>query len=185
MPDTAPGWYVDPDEPSLSRYWDGQLWTSQTAPVRQPPPPASEVLDPVPAKSKSRKRTHSRPVNSAKALRMASRASRRPVATRPSGKPVRPTSYRQSSRRPVKGAPVAPPISSTAVAAFIVVFFIPFVGWILGVVARQDIDRSGGWKGGRGLATASIWLGAIFTVIWLVAIFAIVVGVLSATPQYG
>lgn len=27
---TAPGWYPDPNQPDLMRYFDGQVWTSST-----------------------------------------------------------------------------------------------------------------------------------------------------------
>ncbi|MBO3138051.1 DUF2510 domain-containing protein, partial [Dermatophilus congolensis] len=30
------GWYDDPDDPELLRYWDGVLWTEHTA-LRRPP----------------------------------------------------------------------------------------------------------------------------------------------------
>lgn len=33
----APGWYTDPSDPSLQRYWDGSAWR---APENSPPPPA-------------------------------------------------------------------------------------------------------------------------------------------------
>ncbi|MGL4745446.1 MAG: RDD family protein [Dermatophilaceae bacterium] len=33
---TAPGWYDDPDDPSLLRYFDGVLWSAHTAPRRSP-----------------------------------------------------------------------------------------------------------------------------------------------------
>lgn len=26
---TSPGWYLDPDDPALIRYWDGERWTEQ------------------------------------------------------------------------------------------------------------------------------------------------------------
>ncbi|MDO4792487.1 MAG: DUF2510 domain-containing protein, partial [Buchananella hordeovulneris] len=28
----APNWYLDPANPNLLRYWDGQAWTNQTHP---------------------------------------------------------------------------------------------------------------------------------------------------------
>jgi TM2 domain-containing membrane protein YozV len=33
-----PGWYPDPTNPSLLRYWDGALWTAHTHPRFGPPP---------------------------------------------------------------------------------------------------------------------------------------------------
>ena len=29
----VPGWYVDPADPALQRYWDGAAWTTHTAPL--------------------------------------------------------------------------------------------------------------------------------------------------------
>ena len=37
----APGWYPDPTDPSLHRYWDGSTWTAHTAP-RWPAPTAED-----------------------------------------------------------------------------------------------------------------------------------------------
>ncbi|HEU4980830.1 MAG TPA: DUF2510 domain-containing protein [Solirubrobacterales bacterium] len=34
-----PGWYPDPSDPDLARYWDGRRWTEFTGP-RQAAPPA-------------------------------------------------------------------------------------------------------------------------------------------------
>ena len=33
---TGPGWYEDPDDPQLLRYYDGIVWTSHTNPRRSP-----------------------------------------------------------------------------------------------------------------------------------------------------
>jgi hypothetical protein len=32
-PDTTPGWYRDPDRVGTQRYWDGERWTGEHAPV--------------------------------------------------------------------------------------------------------------------------------------------------------
>lgn len=32
-PDAPPGWYPDPDQPQTQRYWDGDDWTDQRAPL--------------------------------------------------------------------------------------------------------------------------------------------------------
>ncbi|OBK94377.1 hypothetical protein A5645_16605 [Mycobacterium asiaticum] len=34
-PVTAPGWYPDPSDPALRRYFDGRQWTSATQPATQ------------------------------------------------------------------------------------------------------------------------------------------------------
>lgn len=33
MTTTPAGWYQDPQDPSLQRYWDGSTWTQHTAPA--------------------------------------------------------------------------------------------------------------------------------------------------------
>lgn len=51
--------------------------------------------------------------------------------------------------------------SNLSVIAFIMTFLLPFVGIILGITARREIDKSKGALSGRKLATASIWLGSV------------------------
>ena len=38
----GPGWFPDPGDPSLLRYWDGSSWTEHTAPVQ--PPAAQDAM---------------------------------------------------------------------------------------------------------------------------------------------
>jgi len=40
QPTTPPGWYADPGNPALTRYWNGSAWTAQTAPTPPAPGPA-------------------------------------------------------------------------------------------------------------------------------------------------
>jgi hypothetical protein len=58
-----------------------------------------------------------------------------------------------------------PTTSGTAVAAIIIVFFFSLLGLILGYVARNEINKSNGMKTGAGMATTSIVLGWIFTIL--------------------
>lgn len=38
----APGWYTDPEDPALIRYWDGQAWTSRLRPRPAWAPPLDD-----------------------------------------------------------------------------------------------------------------------------------------------
>lgn len=58
-----------------------------------------------------------------------------------------------------------PTTSGTAVAAIIIVFFFSLLGLILGYVAQNEIKKSNGMKTGAGMATTSIVLGWIFTIL--------------------
>lgn len=64
----------------------------------------------------------------------------------------------------------AAPTAGIAIAAFVLTFFVPLIGLILGYAARKEIAQSNGAKGGRGLASAAIALGWIFTLVGLVLI---------------
>ena len=52
--------------------------------------------------------------------------------------------------------------SGLAIAALVVSFFIPFLGIILGFVARSDISNSKGSKTGENLANLGVILGFAF-----------------------
>jgi Domain of unknown function (DUF4190) len=59
-----------------------------------------------------------------------------------------------------------PPLNSFAIVGFILSFFVTIAGLVMGIVALVQIKRTG--EGGRGLATAAIVLGAVFTFFWIV-----------------
>jgi hypothetical protein len=54
----------------------------------------------------------------------------------------------------------------TSVVAFVLSLFIPLVGLILGLKAKNEIDNSEHTKSGSAFATAAIWIGAIGTLAW-------------------
>jgi len=62
----------------------------------------------------------------------------------------------------------------TSVIAFVLSLFMPLVGLILGIKAKNEIDESEHTKSGSAFATAAIWIGAIGTLVWA-AIIALVV----------
>jgi hypothetical protein len=60
------GWYTDPSDQSLRRYWDGSQWTEHTAPAFNPQHPPQQrspggLSQPTPPSSRSSS-THGRPV---------------------------------------------------------------------------------------------------------------------------
>lgn len=72
------------------------------------------------------------------------------------------------SWQPVTGSST----SATAVVAFVLSFFVPIVGLVLGYISRNEIDRSQGRLTGRGLATAAIvinWISIVLLVVWVIA----------------
>ncbi|WP_309118041.1 DUF4190 domain-containing protein [Saccharothrix sp.] len=62
-----------------------------------------------------------------------------------------------------------------AIAALICAFVFAPAGIVLGIVAKNQIKRTG--EDGRGLATAGIVLGSVFTVLGIIAIILWVVAV--------
>jgi hypothetical protein len=59
-----------------------------------------------------------------------------------------------------------------AIAAFITVWFMPLVGFILGQVSNSTARREG--RRNSGLAVAATWLGAIGTAIWVLFAIAVI-----------
>lgn len=76
------------------------------------------------------------------------------------------------------------PTSGLAIAGFIVSFFGWFgiVGFILSLVALNQIKHSNGTKGGRGLAIAGAIIGGIWT--FFLVIGAIALASYSSTSMY-
>lgn len=84
------------------------------------------------------------------------------------GRPVAPQA---STNYYPAGAPVT--TSGLAIGALIMALIFPIVGLIMGYLARKEINNSQGRLEGQGLATASIVIGWIFTIlgIFFIAIF--------------
>lgn len=76
-------------------------------------------------------------------------------------------------------APTAPgPTNLLAIWALVAAFVLPFIGMVLGIVARRQIKRTG--EQGQSLALASIIIGAVLgvlgVILWTIVI-ALVVGI--------
>ncbi len=75
------------------------------------------------------------------------------------------------------------PTAGIAVAALISVFFVPVLGIVLGYVARSEIKNSRGTKVGRGLATAAIVLGWVFSISYILFFVIWIALLLASTPD--
>ena len=73
---------------------------------------------------------------------------------------------------PQAGYPV-PPTNTMAILALVFAFVFSPLGIVFGVIGRRQIDRTG--EGGRGLATAGLVVGIIFTAITVLYIVLVVV----------
>jgi hypothetical protein len=63
----------------------------------------------------------------------------------------------------------APPTNTMAILAIIFAFVFAPLGIVFGLIGKSEIRRTG--EGGAGLATAGIWVGAVFcvlTVLWII-----------------
>ena len=77
----------------------------------------------------------------------------------------------------------APPTNGMAIAALVGALLFAPLGIILGHIARSQIKRTG--EGGRGLATAGLIIGYIFTIIpLLAAVVAVVILVFVSTDDH-
>lgn len=73
--------------------------------------------------------------------------------------------------------------SGLAIAALILAFFIPIVGFILGIVALSSIKKNK--EGGHGIAIAAIIISVVIMLLSLLAIFGFVIAVNKAAKDSG
>ena len=74
----------------------------------------------------------------------------------------------------------------TSVIAFVLSLFIPLIGLILGLKAKNEIENSDHTKSGSAFATAAIWIGAIGTLAWAALIaFVLLVAVAGHSDRWG
>ena len=73
---------------------------------------------------------------------------------------------------PQAGYPV-PPTNTMAILALVFAFLFAPLGIVFGIIGRRQIDRTG--EGGRGLATAGLVVGIIFTAIAVLYIVLVIV----------
>lgn len=70
-------------------------------------------------------------------------------------------------------APVQRPTETMAILAIIFAFVFSPLGIVFGVIGRKNTARNG--TSGRGLATAGMWLGIVFTALGVLYVVGLVV----------
>jgi hypothetical protein len=73
---------------------------------------------------------------------------------------------------PQAGYPM-PPTNTMAILALVFAFVFAPLGIVFGIIGRRQIDRTG--EGGRGLATAGLVVGIVFTVMAVLYIVLVIV----------
>jgi hypothetical protein len=137
------GWYEDPDDGALQRFWDGSRWTSSRMPRNESVPLEGEELPPAP--------------------RYASDTIAPPSATTSPGDglpaaawyadPENPGGMRYwdgagwtEHRTDYVAAPPKKPVSEGMVAAgYILAFLFPIVGVVIGVIVMNRGNGHGRW----------------------------------------
>jgi membrane protein YqaA with SNARE-associated domain len=76
-------------------------------------------------------------------------------------------------------APNDRPQSAMAIIAFVLSFFLPIIGAVLGIFTLARMRKNP--QGGRGLAIASIVIGGILTLAWILGI-AVTSSLTAVTP---
>jgi MFS family permease len=97
-----------------------------------------------------------------------------------------------TSREEAAAPPTAQSTSGYAIASLVLgivgIFVFPVVGSILalifGYIARNEIDRSSGRQGGRGLAIAGIVLGWVGVVFGIVLLLILLLFAAALNPTY-
>jgi len=77
---------------------------------------------------------------------------------------------------PIPGPPMPRPMNTIAIPGMIVGIVVCGVaGLVMSIIARKQINASGGLQGGKGITTAGIIIGAVkipIEILWLLATFA-------------
>lgn len=89
--------------------------------------------------------------------------------------------YQPLQPKPIRG-PAGPP-TGLDITAFVLAFFFPVIGAILGMVAESEAHKAN--RNANGLAVAAVWLGCVFTVVAVIVIVAVIAaGDQSQYQQY-
>ena len=75
------------------------------------------------------------------------------------------------------GPPMPKPMNSLAVPGLVVgIVVLGLAGVIMSIIARKQINASGGLQGGKGITTAGIVVGSIKTLFELLYLVAVIAG---------
>ena len=84
---------------------------------------------------------------------------------------------------PQTGHAPMPPTNTMAILALVFAFAFAPLGILFGIIGHRQIDRTG--EGGRGLATAGLVVGIIFTAVVVLYIVLVIVafGIIATYPR--
>lgn len=158
------GWYVDPDDGALQRFWDGTRWTSH----RMPLSPAVLAEDAPP------ELVHARPAPGFPGPQAATADASESAA---SDSPPRPGWYADpdnshgmrywdgsrwtADRTDYLPAPAGKPATNDGLVAagYIFAVLIPIVGLVIGAILLGRKDRHGPWIFGLALVIMALFVG--------------------------
>jgi Protein of unknown function (DUF2510) len=139
------GWYVDPDDAALQRFWDGSRWTNSRMPLTDAVPLEGTELEPAPA---TRYASDLQPTPDAEA---AADTGLPPAAwyvdpENPEGMRYWDGANWTENRTDYVAAPPKKPASEGMVAAgYITAFLFPLIGVVIGVMLMGRDNRHGRW----------------------------------------
>ena len=102
----------------------------------------------------------------------------------PTEKPTKaqkPEALQSQSQESITATSTTKKTSGLAVAALVLAFFFPVVGFVLGIVALSSIKKNN--ESGRGLAISAIVISVILTLVWLLTMLNFVLAINKAANE--
>jgi hypothetical protein len=140
------GWYVDPDDGALQRFWDGSRWTNSRMPRNEGIPLETEVIDEPPPETGFASDRPQTPDAAPAAETGLPPAAWYADPENPAGMRYWDGARWTEHRTDYLPAPPKKPVSEGMVAAgYITAVLIPIVGVVIGVILVGRDNRHGKW----------------------------------------
>jgi hypothetical protein len=139
------GWYADPDDAALQRFWDGSRWSNSRMPRNEGVALETEVVEELPESGFASDRT-SAPDAEASAETGLPPAAWYADPENPQGMRYWDGARWTEDRTDYLAEPPKKPVSEGMVAAgYLTAFLLPIVGVVIGVVLMGRDNRHGRW----------------------------------------